>query len=191
MGEHDCLLLPKIHLAPQTFAIDTSSHLSPIFTLHPHDFLRRRPQYNCKIRSYSLTMQAFLQGEGQGEAVGQLIRGGLYEVDALRRRMRCVYWPEHAHRISRGTWFVEKAPDWVPLKVHFKNLKARADAPPALVQGACYKCSIGTTRVLSLQAPAPCLYVNSSTCLRDNIPKPQLSNLLPLLCTESVTSFWD
>ncbi|CAL5218604.1 g301 [Coccomyxa viridis] len=60
--------------------------------------------------------QAFLQGEGQGEAVGQLVRGGLYEVDMLRRRMRCVYWPEHAHRISRGTWFVEKAPDWVPLK---------------------------------------------------------------------------
>ena len=61
--------------------------------------------------------QAFLQGEGQGEAVGQLVRGGLHEVDMLRRRMRCVYWPEHAHRISRGTWFVEKAPDWVPLRV--------------------------------------------------------------------------
>lgn len=62
-------------------------------------------------------LQAFLQGEGQGEAVGQLVRGGLHEVDMLRRRMRCVYWPEHAHRISRGSWFVEKAPDWVPLKV--------------------------------------------------------------------------
>ena len=59
-------------------------------------------------------LQAFLQGEGQGEAVGQLVRGGLYEVDMLRRRMRFVYWPEHAHRISRGAWFVEKSPDWVP-----------------------------------------------------------------------------
>ena len=44
------------------------------------------------------------------------VRGGLHEADLLRRRMRCVYWPDAAHRISRGTWFVEKAPDWVPLK---------------------------------------------------------------------------
>ncbi|CAL8470099.1 g9641 [Coccomyxa elongata] len=60
--------------------------------------------------------QAFVAGEGKGEAVGQLVRGGLYEVDLVRRRMRCVYWPEHAHRIHRGTWFMEKGTDWVPLK---------------------------------------------------------------------------
>ena len=71
--------------------------------------------------------QAFLQGEGQGEAVGQLVRGGLYEADMLRRRMRCVYWPEHAHRLSRGTWFVEKAPDWVPLKVRCLPRLARCE----------------------------------------------------------------
>ena len=51
------------------------------------------------------------------------MRGGLYEADLLRRRMRCVYWPEHAHRISRGTWFVEKAPDWVSLKVLVTHLE--------------------------------------------------------------------
>lgn len=63
-------------------------------------------------------MQAFVAGEGQGEAVGELVRGGLYEVDMMRRRMRCVYWPEHAHRVHRGTWFMEKGTDWVPLKVN-------------------------------------------------------------------------
>ncbi len=61
--------------------------------------------------------QPFVAGEGKGEAVGQLVRGGLYEVELVRRRMRCVYWPEHAHRIHRGTWFMEKGTDWVPLKV--------------------------------------------------------------------------
>ena len=46
-----------------------------------------------------------------------LTRGGLYEVDLLRRRLKACYWPEDAHRVLRGTWFVEKSPDWVPLKV--------------------------------------------------------------------------
>lgn len=64
-----------------------------------------------------LGAQAFVAGEGQGEAVGELVRGGLYEVDMMRRRMRCVYWPEYAHRVHRGTWFMEKGTDWVPLKV--------------------------------------------------------------------------
>jgi hypothetical protein len=66
-------------------------------------------------------VQAFVAGEGRGEAVGELVRGGLYEVDLLRRRMGCVYWPEAARRVCRGTWFVEKGADWVPLKVTGKK----------------------------------------------------------------------
>ena len=69
--------------------------------------------------------------------MGQLVRGGLHEVDMLRRRMRCVYWPEHAHRISRGTWFVEKAPDWVPLKVCYLASDVAGLAPCWLPSQGC------------------------------------------------------
>lgn len=69
-----------------------------------------------------------MRGEGQGEAIGEMVRGGLYEVDMTRRRMRCVYWPEHAHRVSRGTWFVEKGTDWVPLKVCHHHERSKGDS---------------------------------------------------------------
>ena len=49
--------------------------------------------------------------------MGEPVRGGLYDVDLQRRRMGCVYWPEAAHGVARGTWFVEKGADWVPLRV--------------------------------------------------------------------------
>ena len=61
--------------------------------------------------------QAFLATGRAGEAVGQPVRGGLWEVDLAARRMACAYWPEPAHRVARGTWFIEKGADWVPLKV--------------------------------------------------------------------------
>ena len=48
--------------------------------------------------------------------VGLLVRSGLYEVDPLLRLMTPGYWPEAQHRVLRGTWFVEKGHDWVPLK---------------------------------------------------------------------------
>ena len=66
------------------------------------------------------------------------VRGGLHEVDLLRRRMRCVYWPDAAHRISRGTWFVEKAPDWVPLKVRRTSPLMCSPVPRPFP--ACYVC---------------------------------------------------
>ena len=61
--------------------------------------------------------QAFLAAGRAGEAVGLPVRGGLWEVDLAARRMACAYWPEPAHRVARGTWFLEKGADWVPLKV--------------------------------------------------------------------------
>ena len=63
------------------------------------------------------------------------VRGGLHEADLLRRRMRCVYWPDAAHRISRGTWFVEKAPDWVPLKA--RRTSRLINAPVSQPYPAC------------------------------------------------------
>ena len=61
--------------------------------------------------------QAFLAAGRAGEAVGLPVRGGLWEVDLAARRVACAYWPEPAHRVARGTWFIEKGADWVPLKV--------------------------------------------------------------------------
>ena len=60
-------------------------------------------------------MQDYFHGEE--EEVGLIVRGGLYEADLKQRRLKACYWPEPSHRILRGTWFVEKSPDWVPLKV--------------------------------------------------------------------------
>lgn len=46
-----------------------------------------------------------------------LVRSGAYEVDLPRRQLRPCYWPASRHRCLRGTWFVEKGGEWVPLKV--------------------------------------------------------------------------
>ena len=52
----------------------------------------------------------------EASQLGLLVRSRLYEVDLLLRLMTPSYWPEAQHRVSRGTWFVEKGHDWVPLK---------------------------------------------------------------------------
>lgn len=61
-------------------------------------------------------LQSFLVAGHAGEAVGLPVRGGLWEVDLAHRRMTAAYWPEPAHRVQRGTWFLEKGCEWVPLK---------------------------------------------------------------------------
>lgn len=56
--------------------------------------------------------------KAQGQSVSQigvLVRGKRWEVDLLLRLMTPCYWPEAQHRVMRGTWFVEKGLDWVPL----------------------------------------------------------------------------
>lgn len=55
---------------------------------------------------------------GKDKDTGLLVRGGLYEAHLRHRRLDTCYWPEPSHRLLRGTWFLEKAPDWVPLKVN-------------------------------------------------------------------------
>ena len=54
--------------------------------------------------------------DAEAARLGLLVRSGLYEVDLLLRLMTPGYWPEAQHRVLRGTWFVEKGHDWVPLK---------------------------------------------------------------------------
>lgn len=55
-------------------------------------------------------------GAGAEAPPGVLVRSGQYEVDLLLRLMSPAYWPEAQHPVLRGTWFVEKGQDWVPLK---------------------------------------------------------------------------
>jgi hypothetical protein len=68
---------------------------------------------------------------GEEEEVGLIVRGGLYEADLKKRRLKACYWPEPSHRIMRGTWFVEKSPDWVPLKVCLKIFEATHEVEAA------------------------------------------------------------
>lgn len=46
-----------------------------------------------------------------------LVRSGAFEVCLRSRLLRPCYWPAARHRVLRGTWFVEKGGEWVPLKV--------------------------------------------------------------------------
>ena len=77
------------------------------------------------------------------------MRGGLWEVDLAARRMACAYWPEPAHSVSRGTWFIEKGADWVPLKV--------GSAPPG---GLCHGMAVARFHLAfcagRVRAWAPC-----------------------------------
>lgn len=55
-------------------------------------------------------------GDASKEGPGVLVRSGHYEVDLKRRRMQPCYWPDSRHRVQRGSWFLQKGTDWVPLK---------------------------------------------------------------------------
>lgn len=52
----------------------------------------------------------------QTEEVGILVKGRLFEVDLKSRLMKPCYWPGKYHRVIRGTWFVEKQADYVPVR---------------------------------------------------------------------------
>ncbi|KAK9800186.1 hypothetical protein WJX73_006192 [Symbiochloris irregularis] len=64
----------------------------------------------------SLTWQDHVLGDKAEEGVGVLVRSGHFEVDLKRRRMKPCYWPASQHRVLRGSWFLQKGTDWVPLK---------------------------------------------------------------------------
>ncbi len=52
----------------------------------------------------------------KSEEVGVLVKGRLFEVDLKARRMKPCYWPGKHHRTMRGTWFVDKQGDFVPVR---------------------------------------------------------------------------
>uniref|UniRef100_A0A1B6CIH6 DDHD domain-containing protein n=1 Tax=Clastoptera arizonana TaxID=38151 RepID=A0A1B6CIH6_9HEMI len=46
-------------------------------------------------------------------AIGIVVRGGLYEVDLLKKNCSSIFWPGEETVITRGTWFYES---WQPLE---------------------------------------------------------------------------
>ena len=62
-------------------------------------------------------MQDYVLGGSEDAGPGILVRSGHHEADLLKRRMQPCYWPGAQHRLVRGSWFLEKGADWVPLRV--------------------------------------------------------------------------
>lgn len=55
--------------------------------------------------------------EAEEERVGVPVKGGLYEVDLVRRHCFPVYWNGENRRVLRGHWFARKGGlDWLPLR---------------------------------------------------------------------------
>ncbi|KAK3124196.1 hypothetical protein QOZ80_7BG0583200 [Eleusine coracana subsp. coracana] len=51
------------------------------------------------------------------ERVGVPVKGGLYEVDLMRRHCFPVYWNGENRRVLRGHWFARRGSlDWIPLR---------------------------------------------------------------------------
>ena len=62
-------------------------------------------------------MQDYMLGATPDEDVGVAVRGHLWEVDLLKRRLKCSYWPDSQHRVVRGTWYIDRGSGYAPLKV--------------------------------------------------------------------------
>jgi len=56
------------------------------------------------------------QEHEKSEEIGTLVRGRRFEVDLRSRLMRPCYWPGRMHRVVRGTWFLDKQGDFLPLR---------------------------------------------------------------------------
>lgn len=55
--------------------------------------------------------------ESEEERVGVPVKGGLYEVDLVKRHCFPVYWSGENRRVLRGHWFARKGGlDWLPLR---------------------------------------------------------------------------
>ncbi|KAF3340766.1 Phospholipase SGR2 [Carex littledalei] len=50
------------------------------------------------------------------ERVGVPVKGGLYEVNLMRRHCFPVYWNGENRRVLRGHWYAKAGPDWIPLR---------------------------------------------------------------------------
>ncbi|KAL7176648.1 hypothetical protein ACSBR2_030067 [Camellia fascicularis] len=67
--------------------------------------------------SYLESEQSSQLYEFEEERVGVPVKGGLYEVDLLKRHCFPVYWNGENRRVLRGHWFARKGGlDWLPLR---------------------------------------------------------------------------
>ncbi|KAK1413932.1 hypothetical protein QVD17_29669 [Tagetes erecta] len=62
-------------------------------------------------------LKAGIPFSNEEERVGVPVKGGLYEVDLVRRQCFPVYWDGDNRRVLRGHWFARKGGlDWLPLR---------------------------------------------------------------------------
>ncbi|XP_010460975.1 PREDICTED: phospholipase SGR2 [Camelina sativa] len=82
-----------------------------------------RPQVNSKNKSVKQSTETPSEAsvssslyEVEEERVGVPVKGGLYEVDLVRRHCFPVYWNGDNRRVLRGHWFARKGGlDWLPI----------------------------------------------------------------------------
>ncbi|XP_010499700.1 PREDICTED: phospholipase SGR2-like isoform X2 [Camelina sativa] len=82
-----------------------------------------RPQVNSKKKSVKQSTETPSEAsvssslyEVEEERVGVPVKGGLYEVDLVRRHCFPVYWNGDNRRVLRGHWFARKGGlDWLPI----------------------------------------------------------------------------
>ncbi|CAN8313834.1 unnamed protein product [Cochlearia groenlandica] len=81
------------------------------------------PQVNPKGKSSKPSIESTSEAsvssslyEAEEERVGVPVKGGLYEVDLVRRHCFPVYWNGDNRRVLRGHWFARKGGlDWLPI----------------------------------------------------------------------------
>ena len=69
------------------------------------------------LRVSEFWVQDYMLGATSDEDMGVAVRGHLWEVDLLKRRLKCSYWPDSQHRVVRGTWYIDRGSGYAPLKV--------------------------------------------------------------------------
>ncbi|KAG7593575.1 DDHD domain [Arabidopsis thaliana x Arabidopsis arenosa] len=82
-----------------------------------------RPKLNSKKKSVKQSIETPSESsvssslyEVEEERVGVPVKGGLYEVDLVRRHCFPVYWNGDNRRVLRGHWFARKGGlDWLPI----------------------------------------------------------------------------
>ncbi|XP_052188278.1 phospholipase SGR2 isoform X2 [Diospyros lotus] len=81
---------------------------------HPSSSAKSRPQSKVSSLEGAQSSQLF---DLEKERVGVPVKGGLYEVDLVKRHCFPVYWNGENWRVLRGHWFARKGGlDWLPLR---------------------------------------------------------------------------
>lgn len=81
---------------------------------HPSSSSKLNPQPKSSYLEGEQSSQLY---EFEEERVGVPVKGGLYEVDLVKRHCFPVYWNGENRRVLRGHWFARKGGlDWLPLR---------------------------------------------------------------------------